>query len=1150
MFKQAKIRYLKLILIIESILLVNISTFAQTAYTPYDELPGITKSYKPAYDDSYPEWAKMLYRYPINYYELNRAYNDYKRLNGKEKSPIIRFYKIWRQVVEPYVENDGTITLPDIGKLRENLYLLQTQKPTHLKSAPKSNADWTFLGPKETWWKSANSSQRVPVPWQANVYSFDVTPANPDILYCGTETGYVNKTTDKGLTWELVGKDYVFGNGIKAIAIHPENTDTVYVSAAKQIHITNDGGQSWMPALSSQNLFSANRLKIDYNNPSKIVAAADEGVYVSTDKGLSWSKKSSAIVYDIEIKPDDSNVIYAITIDGSSYALIYSSDGGNSFKQMNSFPKVDIKAGAMLAVTPDNPNALYAVMLSTDRIPYLYKGLHDGSKYTWTLLATGKTTAFGMDNGQGYFDLVLEVSPNDEDVIFAGTTTLFKSTNGGVTFEKTGGYSGTFRIHPDIQDMKILPNDETWIATDGGMNFSNDVFTSPSSHSARLQGIIGSQFWGFDQGWNEDIIVGGRYHNGNTAMSEGYGDKALRMGGAESATGWVLKGKSRHVVFKDLGNGFILPKTADEIEEGRFLFTKHPNMDEYGQKRSNVIIHPNYYDVIYLGEGTGLWRSPDGGINFDLLHDFGEKVRYLQISHKNPDVLYVDIVNQGLYQSTDGGVTWEHKPALTSGMYGNNYWKGKLFFVISPYDENVIYACQQNGGRVAEGGKVFKSTDGGDTWIDWSGNIRGKATKTLAIQPTKSGEDLVYLFVTSSAGKTTPAEVYYRKESDVVWIDFSKGFPLAFTVNLGIPFFRDAKMRVGGNGGVWESPLQEPEFDPVISPVCQTPIIRNMNDTVYFNDYSILNHSGATWLWEFNPAPLYINDANSHNPKAVFDKGVYDVTMNVTQNGKTFTKTVESMLTVKEAPSIYDCTNPGIVPTEKISLMYVDSEETKASRSLVATNAIDGDISTIWHTEWVSSNPVHPHEIQLDLGDQYNLKKIEYYPRQDLQNGRIKDYELYVTSDKNNWGSAISKGTFPNSNAPQTIKIEGLTGRYVKLVANSAADGNPHTSVAELVFTGCLPSTTGVEVQKYSNDIKAYPIPTSGKINLSVLSGNSFKSLEYQVYSIDGQVVKNGTVSGYSEQLSIDLSQQESGLYLLHLEDEAGTVYRLKVVKQ
>ena len=145
---------------------------------------------------------------------------------------------------------------------------------------------------------------------------------------------------------------------------------------------------------------------------------------------------------------------------------------------------------------------------------------------------------------------------------------------------------------------------------------------------------MGSDFWGFDQGWNEDIVVGGRYHNGNTAMADFYQEKALRMGGAESPTGWIMKGKSRHAAFDYLGPGWILPSAIDGIPEGRFTFNKYPNMDEYGGRRGNMVFHPNYYEELFVGEGDGIWKSDDMGVNFELLHDFGQRVRYLQISHK------------------------------------------------------------------------------------------------------------------------------------------------------------------------------------------------------------------------------------------------------------------------------------------------------------------------------------------------------------------------------------------------------------------------------------------------------------------------------------------------------------------------------------
>ena len=62
-------------------------------------------------------------------------------------------------------------------------------------------------------------------------------------------------------------------------------------------------------------------------------------------------------------------------------------------------------------------------------------------------------------------------------------------------------------------------------------------------------------------------------------------------------------------------------------------------MDENGGRRGNMVFHPNFFGQVYLGESNGFWRSLDMGVIWDLMHDFGSKVRYLQISYSNPDVI-------------------------------------------------------------------------------------------------------------------------------------------------------------------------------------------------------------------------------------------------------------------------------------------------------------------------------------------------------------------------------------------------------------------------------------------------------------------------------------------------------------------------------
>jgi photosystem II stability/assembly factor-like uncharacterized protein len=1122
------------------ILAFSMQTVGQQHFTPYDDLPGIQKSYKPTYEDNFPDWAKMLYVYPLNFNELTAAFQKYSSNNPNEKSAIIRYFKIWSRVVEAYVNESGEIVIPnEIPVFYEN------------KSSENKNVDskssWTFLGPKETFWLNESGSDTPPsaCPWQVNVYSFDVAFSNENILFAGTETGFVNKTTDKGLNWSLVGSNHVFGGSVTATVIHPQNPDIVYVAAGNQIHKTSDGGQTWTAMLTSGNTFSADRLRIDPADPDKIIAATATGVFISTDGGENWINRWNKSTYDIEIQPGNSNTIFTLSAVAGKFSVAASNNGGITFNAQSTFPaNITDVSGGLLATTPDDPSLLLAVMLSSNDTPLLYKGITTGMNTTWTLLATGQTGSFPMDNGQGYFDLVLEISPVSKDIIFAGTTTLFKSSNAGQNFHAIGGYSGNFAIHPDIQDMKLLENGETWVSTDGGMTLTTDNFTSTSNYVAYNNGLVGSDMWGFDQGWNEDIVVGGRYHNGNTSIADFYQPKALRMGGAESPTGWVLQGKSRHVAFNDLGNGWILPATAEGIPEGRFIFSKYPNMEEYGGRRSNMVFHPNYYGTIYLGEERGVWKSLDMGISYTLLHNFTNTVRYLQISNKNSMVVYVDVNGMGLYRSGDGGITWSLKPALTNGEYGSAYWKGKLFFAISPYNENVIYACLQNGTWTADIGKVFRSEDGGDTWTDFTGSL-SEYTKCLVIQPGSEGQDIVYLFSNSRNGQA--ANVFYRTVTMDDWEPFNMNYPVGMTVNMALPFFRDGKLRVAGNAGVWESPLLETVFEPLVDPWVEKPFYNCMTDTLYFDDHSIVNHAEASWHWNISPEPTYISDANSRNPKVVLgNTGTYSVDIQLIQSGITYEKTLSDMVNTTTCPSIEDCENPAEIPKNIWNLVYVDSEEVNYPGTAVM--AFDDDPSSIWHTRWSTGDDPYPHEIQINMGQPYKLFDFTILNRQDGENGRIKEYALYISENSQEWGEAVSTGQFVNTAAPQTINFdEPLIGRYFRLVALSEVNGNPWASAAEFYLKGCTDITSVEKPSALLQKIETFPVPV--KNQLTICLPNS-KFVSYKLYNTNGSIVSKGDNELNYGQFRLDLTGFADGIYVVDCVNESGMSFHVKVIKE
>jgi hypothetical protein len=148
-------------------------------------------------------------------------------------------------------------------------------------------------------------------------------------------------------------------------------------------------------------------------------------------------------------------------------------------------------------------------------------------------------------------------------------------------------------------------------------------------------------------------------------------------------------------------------------------------------------------------------------------------------------------------------------------------------------------------------------------------------------------------------------------------------------------------------------------------------------------------------------------------------------------------------------------------------VLYVDSQETSCINE-AATNAIDGNPATMWHTQWCTSAPATPHEIQIDLGASYTISGFQYLPRQDQYfNGNIRNYEFYVSSDGVNWGTPVSTGTLITSTSDKTQKqvtFTGVTGRYVRLRALTEVNGGPWTNAAEINVLGSAVTTSGPQV--------------------------------------------------------------------------------------
>ena len=128
--------------------------------------------------------------------------------------------------------------------------------------------------------------------------------------------------------------------------------------------------------------------------------------------------------------------------------------------------------------------------------------------------------------------------------------------------------------------------------------------------------------------------------------------------------------------------------------------------------------------VFYFGGvGGGVWKTSDGGINWEPISDgsvFGTaSVGAIGLSDSDPNTIYVGMGESpirgnvshgdGVYKSTDGGKTWKH--------IGLEDTRQISRIRVHPKNPDIVYVAAQ--GHVwapnADRG-VFKSTDGGKTW--------------------------------------------------------------------------------------------------------------------------------------------------------------------------------------------------------------------------------------------------------------------------------------------------------------------------------------------------------------------------------------------------------------------------------------------------
>ncbi|MBR3884355.1 MAG: T9SS type A sorting domain-containing protein [Bacteroidaceae bacterium] len=918
---------------------------------------------------SAPEWMKAIEENPsgVNFDEMQSLFKEWTagnvdaRVKTIEYKPAVNFYRRWMSAYRKFVAPDGTIVLPTKEEYKRQID--EMNSATLVKTRSASNKLWRNIGPNRTF-ENENGVVKAKDS-QVCVYRIAVSLSDNKILYCGTETGVVFKTTDHGESWQACAPEHNFGGAIFSIAIDPVDNNIVYVGGGPWLWKSVDGGDSWERCGNIAN--RVNSIRINPENRQNITVAVgcqdlgepDSGFYVSEDGGKSFSCTFYGISFDHELQPGNPNRIYLLRREpGSKWLYPYvSEDGGFSWKQKE-FPVGFAICGRLaVSIAPGGENYVYALatvdMYAQDRGPYGGMGtpaimISKDAGETWEDKTVYKgswhwdnTFSPIMDEqgGQGYFDMMIGASSKDPKHVLFGLTSLYRSTDEGTCNYRDHGIGGYQRhdwMHCDIQDIAVHPCGDTWICNDGGIKYSADFFETKGLD--RYNGIYASDYQGLGVGWNEDVMAAGRWHNGDVVHAKSYGEgNTLHVGGVEIATGYVMKSNPWKVYFTDALTR-IMPREMDgTIQEDYYTWFSEKKPYEVLRVNGYIATDPRYALKVFIQDMNdiyGGYLSYDEGASFQQVFDSeGEEFFSYEFARTNPDRVYIS-GNFNVWRSDDGGESFYQCPQRPFPELSDYLHYTRI--TVDPNDENHIIVI---GNEVA--GYVRESFDGGNTWNDFD---LGSLVNRKIHQIILVGDEYNSMYVTTY----DDAYVFFKDNTMNDFIDYSSGLNPGARISKVVPFYKDAVLRMATNQGLWEAPLYHRDFLAVPQPMAinlgSGDLSANPQKEVQFDSYSIVHQNENTkWQWSFSPQPMSVSDPNVRNPKVVFGyNGDYDVTLTITTPAGTSSRTIKNMITVRN----------GLTDIEKNIVGEVGIKNTMLEKSeplVVYTSGLKSDATFTIH---------------------------------------------------------------------------------------------------------------------------------------------------------------------------------------------------------
>jgi photosystem II stability/assembly factor-like uncharacterized protein len=679
------------------------------------------------------------------------------------------------------------------------------------------------------------------------ISDIEVHPHDRSTWYIGVGSGGVWKTTNAGVTFEPLFDDmpsYSIGD----IALDPANPEVVWVGTGENVsgrHVgwgsgiyrSRDAGRTW-ENLGLEATEHIGKILIHPKDSDVMLVAAEgplwsaggeRGVYRSEDGGETWTRvlfiDDDTGVTDLEFDPSDPETVYAATYQrrrhiwgfmagGPGSGIHKSTDGGVTWREVTrGLPGRDMgKIG--LAVTPANPNLVYATIESNGGEEGFYRSTDRGESWEH------RNTYISGGTGPHYYQEI-EASPTDEDLVIQMDVFMQVTRDGGSTFDnlETGRSK-----HSDNHALWIDPDDTRHMlaGTDAGLYETFDEgFTwrhFPNLPISQFYKIAASQSEPF-----YEVLVGAQdlgtlWAPARTQTTEGVrnADWLFPMG----ADGYGVE-----VDPSDSSILYLMTQQGDlyrtDMRSGESLPIQPQPAPGDPPERWNwdspLLISPHDSDRIYYGSQR-LWASDDRGDTWtalsgdlttdtdrytlpfmgrvwelDALHDNGAMSKYATLTTVSESPVARGTIYTGsddglIHVTTDGGGSWTRAadlPGVPERSFLNKV-------VASQYDGATVFALADAHKFGDYTPYLFRSTDHGASWTSIRGDLPDEEIP-WALQQDDENPDLLFLaaefglYVSGNGGANwhklhagVPTIAFrdlqlQRRDDDVVGATFGRG---------------------------------------------------------------------------------------------------------------------------------------------------------------------------------------------------------------------------------------------------------------------------------------------------------------------------------------------------------------------------------------